>query len=140
MTTDSTHSESETKDPASSIHITVYEQTSEHSTHQSDRELHVSPQESKLTHTGTATNSTNIDDAGDSEQCRGTDTGLCITVSDSSNYNCPANQQELNVDRDENTWELEVLDKGSTLGDPTLHVENSDRHEVTNSAIEVINP
>lgn len=61
-------------------------------------------------------------------------------MSDSSNY-CPANQQELNVDCDENTWELEVLDKGSTLGgDPTLHVENSDRHEVTNSAIEVINP
>ena len=138
MTTDSTHSESETKDPASSIHITVCEQTSDLSTHQSYREL--SPQESKLTHTGTATSSTNTDDAGDSEQCHGTDTGLCITVSDSSNY-CPSNQQELNVDHDENTWELEVLDKGSTLGgDPMLHVENSAGHEVTNSAIEVINP
>lgn len=133
MTTDSTHSESETKDPVSSIHITVCEQTS----HQSYREQ--SPQESKLTHTGTTTNSTNTDDAGDSERCCGTDMGLCITVSDSSNY-CPANQQELNIDRDKNTWELEVLDKGSTFGDPTLHVENSDGHEVTNSAIELVNP
>ena len=124
----------------SSIHITVCEQTSDLSMHQSDRELHVSPQESKLTHTGTATISISTDDAGDSEQCRGTDTGLCITVSDSSNY-YPANLQELTVDHDENTWELEVLDKGSTLGgDPTLHVENSDGHEVTNSVIELVNP
>ena len=111
----------ETKDPESSIHTTICEQTSDLSTHQSYREL--SPQESKLTHAGTVTNSTSTDDSGNSEQCRGTDTGLCITVSDSSNY-CPANLQELNADCDENTWELEVLDKGSTLGgDPTLHVE-----------------
>jgi hypothetical protein len=142
LTTDSTHhSES---DWESAVHTTIKfcEKTTELSTHQSHEEENLEAPKLDV-HNGTTTvtvSTTSTSNAGILEQCNGeADTGLCLTASDCncSNY-CPTNLQEPSVDRDENTWEPDILDNGSTLGNPIPH---SDGHKdvVNNDTIEIVN-
>ena len=119
LTTDYTHSESEIKDQET-VHTTICERTAELSTHQShDEECKLQDLTSLDVRAETAIISTS--DA--KKSCCEIDTRLCITAS--SNYSPSLQENDCNENTE--SHEQEILDTVSTMYDPRLHVENSDR-------------